>query len=282
MTPSLVSVHGGHSGEFCNHAQDTLAEIVRAYLERGFAWVGLTEHMPPVSAKYLYPEERDAGLDPQSLRSRFGRYITEARRLQEVYRDRMAILVGFETEAYTGSLAHIEDLIAEFRPDYIVGSVHHVNDIPFDYSAGVYQKAVAASGGIQGLYCTYFDIQYDLIQRLHPSVVAHFDLIRLFDPDYPTHLRLPEVRERISRNLALIQKLDLMLDFNVSALRKGAEEPYLSRDILAEARSLGIAVVPADDSHGVDSVGACLTDGIALLQEMGFDTRWPRPKPCHP
>ena len=61
--PFPVSVHGGHSGQFCNHAADTLEAIVQAYIAHGYPWVGITEHMPPVSDDYLYPEEIAAGLD---------------------------------------------------------------------------------------------------------------------------------------------------------------------------------------------------------------------------
>ena len=32
----LVSVHGGHSVEFCSHARDRLSEIVARYAELGF------------------------------------------------------------------------------------------------------------------------------------------------------------------------------------------------------------------------------------------------------
>ncbi len=31
-----VSIHGGHSGEFCSHAQDSLEEMVQEYIRQGF------------------------------------------------------------------------------------------------------------------------------------------------------------------------------------------------------------------------------------------------------
>ena len=42
-----VSVHGGHSKEFGDANDSTLEEIVRAYIDKGFKWVGITEHIPP-------------------------------------------------------------------------------------------------------------------------------------------------------------------------------------------------------------------------------------------
>ena len=78
-----------------------------------------------------------------------------------------------------------------------------------------------------------------MIQLLKPSVVGHFDLIRIFDPDYKARLLQPEIMARIKRNLELIKELDLIMDFNLRSLLKGADEPYISRVILEMAREMG-------------------------------------------
>ena len=276
--PDLVSIHGGHSGQFCNHASDTLEQVIQAYIDKGFAWVGITEHMPPPSDRFLYPEERQAGLDAHAMQARFARYMEEVRRLKARYADRLEIFIGFETEACSGAMELTRVLRDKYRPDYVLGGVHHVADIPFDYSREAYGQAVAASGGIEALYCRYFDLQHDLIQALRPDVVAHFDLIRLFDDDYTRRLLAPDVMQRIQRNLELVARLGLILDYNVAALRKGAPEPYLSEPILERARDMGIAVVPSDDSHGAGMAGAYVPEGIAILRDKGFDLNWRKPR----
>ncbi len=277
MIPQRVSIHGGHSGQFCSHAQNTLEEVIQAYIDKQFAWVGITEHMPPNDVQFLYPEERQAGLDLEAVQDRFARYMAEGRRLQQKYADQLEIFIGFETETYSGSLAFAHNQIERFEPDYVVGGVHHVDNIPFDYSQAEYARAVNQAGDMESLFCRYFDVQYEMIQTLQPKVVAHFDLIRLFDPDYLAHLKLPAVQARVTRNLQRIRQLNLILDFNVAALRKGASEPYVSRPILEEAIKLGVAVVPGDDSHGVDMVGACIDEGIVLLNQFDIATAWTKP-----
>ncbi len=277
MTPDLVSVHGGHSGQFCNHARDTLEGIVQTYIDQGFAWVGLTEHMPPLDDAYLYPEERQAGLNAARLQARFGTYMAEARRLQTRYRGRIDILVAFEAEGYAGCREQVPRLVQSYQPDYIVCGVHHVEGVAFDYSAAEYGRAALRAGGIEALYLRYFDRQYELIEALRPQVVAHFDLIRLYDPDYAKRLGRPAVQARVRRNLNLIRDLNCILDFNVAALRKGASEPYVAPTILNQARALGIDLVPGDDSHSIDTVGKGIPEGIAVLQAAGVDTRWRRP-----
>lgn len=277
MNPSYVSVHGGHSGQFCIHARDRLEDIVKTYISHGFYWVGLTEHMPPVSSELRYPDEKEAGLSSDFLFHQFSKYMKEARRLQKKYADQITLYIGMETETCLGSQLFIKQLIRQFQPDYIVGSVHHVNDLCIDFSKSHYTRAAEASGGIDDLYLNYFDTQYEMIQGLEPSVVGHFDLVRLYDPDYKQRLKKTGIWEKILRNLELIREKDLILDFNLRALYKGADEPYISADILKQARTLGIKVAPGDDSHGIDNIGLNMDRGIQILKNHGFDIPWPVP-----
>ncbi|MBF0469662.1 MAG: histidinol-phosphatase, partial [Desulfamplus sp.] len=251
----LVSIHGGHSGQFCNHARDTLEEIIQSYIELEFEWVGVTEHVYPLSNEFRYPDEVAAGLDYTDLASGFSEYIRTCRELQKKYQDKITIFTAFETETCSGYKEFIPSVTRRFRPDYIVGSVHHVDDICIDYSKEGYDLAAKSLGGVDQLYCRYFDIQYDMIKTIEPAVVGHFDLVRIFDEDYPQRLLKPEIWHCITRNLALIRQKNIVMDFNLRALMKGASEPYISAPILAEAKKMGIAVVPGDDSHGASDTG---------------------------
>ncbi|MBT8359214.1 MAG: histidinol-phosphatase HisJ [Deltaproteobacteria bacterium] len=275
--PHLVSIHGGHSGEFCCHANDTLDEIIKAYIQKGFSWVGITEHMPFSSDEFLYPEEKEAGLDVKGTYRRFADYIFKCRKLQKKYSSSIKIYVGFETELFSGFEPFIKKLIQNFQPDYIVGSLHHVNNMGFDYSKQQYDETARTIGGIEALYCEYFDQQYELIKALKPEVVGHFDLIRIFDPNYHIQLKKPDVQKRIERNLKLIKQFNLIIDYNLRSLYTGASEPYPSKPILLQALDLGIPVVPGDDSHSVGTVGRCVDEEIKILQKLGFDTRWKKP-----
>jgi histidinol-phosphatase (PHP family) len=278
----LVSVHGGHSGQFCNHASDTLEEIIQLYIEKQFSWVGITEHTPVIIEESLYyPDEKESSLTPRLILERFGDYMQECRRLQKKYQDTIHIFSAMEIETYTGYEQFVPYLISRFQPDYIVGSVHFVDDIGFDYSPSFYEKAVQTVGDIDELYCRYFDQQYEMIRILEPSVVGHFDLIRIFDREYKSRLLKPQILKKIERNLELIRKLDLIMDLNLRPMYKGAEEPYISRSILKLARDLDIAVIPGDDSHGLNTVGNYLNEGIKILSNLGFNTNWRKPELLH-
>jgi histidinol-phosphatase (PHP family) len=270
-------VHGGHSGQFCHHAKDNLEAIVNAYIDAGFAWAGLTEHMPPMDDAWRYPDEAASGLSATTLQQRFAAYFDECRRLRDKYRDRIELFCAFETETYPGSTAVVRELLRATQPDYIVGSVHHVGGIGIDYDRELYAQARAQAGGLAQLYCAYFDAQYAMLLELEPAVVGHFDLIRIFDQDYHNTLRHPEVWARIERNLDCIAHHDLILDFNVRGFDKTAEQ-YPSRPVLEAALARQISIVPGDDSHGVASVARNYDKGVALLAELGHNRQWRRPR----
>ena len=271
-----VSVHGGHSGQFCHHASDSLEAVIQAYIAQGFTWVGITEHMAPLSDAFRYPDEEADELDADFLLERFHHYFSECRKLGEKYRSDIEIFTAFETETYAGSEAYVRELVNELKPDYLVGSVHHVNGFCIDFNAAHFQNARASAGGMVELYCDYFDAQLGMLQALQPAVVGHFDLIRKFDTDYRQTLQNDAVLQRVERNLDFIAEKNLILDFNLRGFDKAVEQ-YPSTPVLESALAKGIAVVPGDDSHGVKSVGRNYERGIGILRELGADTHWRKP-----
>ena len=90
--------------------------------------MGITEPMASGARAIVPAEEAEAGLDLEGIRARFADYFATARGLQRDFADTMPILLAFEAESYAGYEAAVADFIAEHRPDYIVGSVHHVDD----------------------------------------------------------------------------------------------------------------------------------------------------------
>ena len=271
-----VSVHGGHSGQYCHHAKNSLEEVVQAYIAAGYSWAGITEHMPPLNDSMRYPDEAESNISTEHLQHQFLRYFAEVRNLQKKYADRIRLFAAFETETYHGSASYVHKLVKATKPDYIVGSVHHVGSIGIDVNRELYEEAKHKAGSTEHLYNQYFDLQYAMLQDLKPAVVGHFDLIRIFDDDYLDTLELPAVWSRIERNLGYIAEQGFILDFNLRGFDKAIEQ-YPSVAVLKLALQLGIAVVPGDDSHGISSVGRNYERGIDVLRSLGHNCQWPEP-----
>ncbi|KAG8734816.1 histidinolphosphatase [Ceratobasidium sp. 414] len=272
--------HHSHSGQFCKHAVGTLEEVVQAAIRGGFEVYGLTEHVPRYRSEDLYPEEVD--LDPADLARLFDRYVQEAQRLKVAYADQITLLVGLETDFITAyDLDQLEQLLARHagKIEYVVGSVHHCNGIPIDFDKPTLEKAVASfaesPGSIaydtptpsQASYLNaYFDAQLQLMERIHPEVVGHFDLCRLYTPD----LSLQDVWPRIERNVRYAIEYGAAFELNAAAFRKGWDSAYPGREIVELIKSLGGSFVLSDDSHGPAAVGLNYDRLAAYVEEMGI------------
>ncbi|KAJ1734532.1 hypothetical protein LPJ61_001018 [Coemansia biformis] len=262
-----------HSGQFCRHAKGTLEAVVTGAIARGLLVLGLTEHVPRSRAQDLYPEE--AGMTTDDLHAAFDAYVAEARRLRTKYGDQIAILIGAETEHITpDSLAEAKQLRVKHGLDYLVGSLHHVDEIPVDFSPETYDQIVQHCAGDRSeMYRRYFDSQLTMLQGLKPEVVGHFDLIRIFHPAIPgveDPLQTAEIRALALRNIDYAISYGAVFEINTRAWKKGLQDAYPQRDILAEILQRGGRVTIADDSHGAQDLCMHYDRLHAYLCDMGI------------
>jgi histidinol-phosphatase (PHP family) len=178
----------------------------------------------------------EAGNTISELLHRHKSYITEAQRLRAKYASQITLLIGFEGEwIRPSSAALIRELLLIPGTEFFIGSVHHVHTIPIDYDRGLYLKAREAAGGTdERLFEDYFDAQFEMLENARPTVVGHFDLIRLLcdNPNVDEEWgRWKGAWERVERNLRKVVEIDGLLEVNSSALRKGLREPYPGKKI---------------------------------------------------
>ncbi|KAK6203567.1 Polymerase/histidinol phosphatase-like protein [Scheffersomyces amazonensis] len=266
--------HHSHSGDYVSHAVDSLESIVQLASQKGFTIFCLTEHMPRLNSQFLYPEELAKSYSPIELNEDFHNYLKHAKKLKEEYNGNGALklLVGFEVEGIDD--AHIDLANSIIKNDsainMCVGSVHHVHSIPIDFDRETWVKArsFTKEGTTRALYRDYFQLQYKIITRIKPSVVGHFDLIRLFeDPeeiDVTTNKKIkdivlkddwPEVWTLIINNIQEINSYGGLIEVNSAAIRKGWKTPYPKKDIGTEILKLGGKFCLSDDSHGLKQIG---------------------------
>lgn len=164
-------------------------------------------------------------------------------------------------------------LRARFRLDYVVGSVHWVDDRPIDVSASLFAEAVAHAGSLSGLLVRYYRALAEMVDGLRPEVVGHFDLPRLFSQAHVSH-EDSTVRAARRDALAVVGQRGALLEVNTAGIRKGLGGPYPAAAVLAEGRDLRVAFTLSDDSHHVDHVGAGLDEARRHLMDAGVITVW--------
>ena len=105
--------------------------------------------------------------------------------------------------------------------------------IPIDYNSELWEKARDACGGTDELlFAKYFEEQYNLLTRIKPLVVGHFDVIRLWAPDKMVKLsQWPSVWKKILQNIDTVNQYGGLFEFNSAAFRKGFDEAYPTSEI---------------------------------------------------
>lgn len=266
----MVSLHGGHSGEFCEHAGGTLREVLEAAAGAGFACYGISEHAPRYERQHLYASELRKGYTLERLERDFDAYAEACRRLQREFDGRLRVLRGFETEVVPAD--SYVDLMRSLRErhafDYMVGSVHHVAGIPIDESPERCREAVEACGGFERFAVRYYDHVTEMIGSLRPEVVAHLDLFKLHAPPDADACAEPVLRAA-ARALDAAKEQGCVLDLNTAGWRKGLTEPYPGPALVRLAAAKGVPFCFGDDSHGPSQVGYGLERARAYLLANG-------------
>ncbi len=265
-----ISMHGGHSTESSAHGRSPLRAILDRAVALGLVTYGVSQHAPVSDARFLYDDERAAGLDLAGRTAQFEAYAAASAVAVRDYADRLEVLRGFEAEVVPRAtyVAEAQHLRQRFHFDYVVGSVHWVNDNPIDVSPELFRQAVDQAGGLTALLVRYYRTVIEMVETLRPEVVGHFDLPRLFSGHEPAH-REPPVLVARDEALAAVAASGALLEVNTAAYRKGLGGPYPAPDVIARADALGVRFTLSDDSHHVDDVGAGLEAARACLLSEG-------------
>lgn len=287
--------HHSHSGDYIAHGVDPLEDVTNRAIEMKFHTYCMTEHMPRINPKYLYPEEHldraDDTAAVEKLHSDFGKFLDHAQKIKcRENSTGTRFLIGVEIEGCDQE--HIEygkKLLEEKRGvvQFSVGSIHHVDGIPIDFDQDAWNRALAASqNNLKKMLLSYFDLQYCMLLKLQPLVVGHFDLYKLYLPknlkvDLETgycvengtsisNLSLikqwKQVKDAVIRNLKYIESYGGAVEINTSALRKKLPEPYPGKDIgLLVKEYAGGRFVLSDDAHAVFQVGVCYDKALKYI-----------------
>ncbi len=269
--PWAVSLHGGHSSDYCDHGDSTLREMLDAAVAVGYHTFGVAEHAPRAGARFLYDEEIERGWDVAKIQGDFEAYAVATQSLAEEYAGRLNVLRGFEAEVVpTDRYADLMlELRERYRFDYMVGSVHWVDDRSIDYTLRLFDEVVAVFPSLEALAVRYYERVAEMVRALRPEVVGHIDVIRKYARHHGP-VDTPAIRDAADGALEAIRDAGAIIDVNTSAYRCGFDTPYPAPWLLERAvRHFGIGVCFGDDSHNVAQVGVGILEARAYLLEHG-------------
>jgi histidinol-phosphatase (PHP family) len=252
--PVATALADYHLHSTFSDGEGTVDELAARALELGLSEIGLCDHLVP------------ARLDLEGYgvgRDRLAEYVAAARAAASRHAG-LRILVGLEVDYTPDTANEMVDALAGVEIDYAVGSLHVVDDFPFDSSACRDDERWADT---DGLYRRYFELVAAAAEWGHFDIVGHLDLPKKFG-------RRPSADVSAKRGLALdaIADAGLAVELNTGGLSDEVGEIYPGTGVLAEAHARGIPIVFGSDAHRPDEVGRHFDRAVQAAREAGFTT----------
>ena len=194
----------------------------------------------------------------------FDHYFAEIKEMQAKYGSKVMIKKGLEFGAQTHTIPQYKRVIKNHPMDFVILSVHQVNDKGF--WNGEYQRGKTKSECVHD----YYQEMLDLINMYDDySVLGHFDLIRRY-VEAPEPV-LADSYDIIADILKTVIKKDKGIELNTSHIRYGLHDWMPARDVLELYHDLGGRIITiGSDSHKKDHLGFYIREGQELLKEIGF------------
>lgn len=191
-------------------------------------------------------------------------YVSKIRELQSKYGTQINIKTGLEFGIQMHTIPQFEALFAKYPFDFIILSVHQVEDKEFwtqDFQKGRSQKEYNLR---------YYEEMLNLVKVYkNYSVLGHIDLITRYDSCgiYP----FKEVEPIISEILKNVIEDGKGIEINTSYHRYGLQDTTPSTDILKLYKKMGGEIITiGSDSHQPEHLGAYVDEAKQVLKNLGF------------
>ncbi len=234
----------------CNHATGTMEEYIQKAIELGIDVFGFSEHAPMKNFEDGYR----LVIEKKSF------YENGVKELQEKYSNQIKILLGYEVDFIDGDF--VLDEILNSKVDYLIGSVHYINEWGFDNPEFIkeYERR-----DINQIWQDYFQAVTLMAKSGKFDIVGHLDLIKVFK-----YLPTTDIRLIAKEALHTIKQSQMVIEINTAGYRKPIKEQYPSKQLLQMAYEIGIPITFSSDAHSVEQVGFEYQKAVNLAKEIGY------------
>ena len=258
--------------EFSDDSDYAMENVVKDAITMGLDEICFTDHVDyGVKKDWDEPGEmmyrKGGASEPEKIplvNVNYPIYYETFKEMRAQYDDKINLKLGLEFGMQAHTIEKYEKLFERFPFDFIILSVHEVEDKEFwtqDFQHGRTQQEYNER---------YYEELLYLVQNYHNySVLGHMDMITRYDNAgvYPFE-KLKPILTKILRTVIADGK---GIEINTSSHRYGLSDLTPSRDILKLYQELGGSILTiGSDSHKPEHLGAFLDETKKELKKLGF------------
>jgi histidinol-phosphatase (PHP family) len=240
----------------CKHAEGNPIEYLKEAYKKKLKVIGFSDHSPvPV------------GFDPIG-RMEMHEFDKYRKLIKEVEANpyNIEVLFGIEIDWVPDRSNEIYDFIHRENFDYVIGSVHHVDGLPIDYSE---QMDIWKNNGVDYTWNSYIDSIHSMVSsNFKFDIIGHLDLPKKFGC-FPKDKKY--FMDKLAEIFTIVAKKNIFVEISTAGLRKEVNEIYPSLEILKLAKKHNVKITFSSDSHSPNEVGYCFDVAKKWALKAGYN-----------
>ena len=250
-------MHLRDAGGRIDHAVPAVERFVETATRRGVDEIGFTEHV------YYFRQTRHVWDLPYQTERCVYDLDAYCDAVLEAKRRGVPVKLGLEVDYVGGRQERLDELLAPYPWDYLLGSVHWLDGLAVDQEPGVWGRLP-----VEQVWRRYFACLAELARSGAVDALAHVDLAKIFGlrPEPQTTAALHE------QAAEAIAGAGVCVEVSTAGLRKPVGELYPDPGLLRACAHRGVPITLASDAHEPQTVGLDLERAVELARAAGCQT----------
>ena len=239
----------------CNHAVGDVLAYAQHAVDCGLREIGMSDHSP-------MPNGFDAAW--RMAWAELPDYLQEIEDAKQHMQGQLTIRVGLEADFHPGTEKEVATMIETHDWDYVMGSVHYIDDWGFDNPDEV---ARWDAMDVADAYIAYFELVAASAATGMFDVIGHPDLIKKFGHRVQGWHAGVDAAESLM--LDAVADTGVALEISSAGLRKPVAEIYPHERIVEKAVARGVPFAFGSDAHAPTEVGYGMDACLDVLTHYG-------------
>lgn len=237
----------------CHHATGEPEEFIDAALAAGLTEFGISDHAPQT------PEPFD---DWRMSESDLPAYFQWIERATAHASGRIPVRAGLECDWLDGCENWINKLAARHEWDFLIGSVHYLDDWDFDNPKWLGRWA---ESDVESVWNHYWKTYAKMADSGLFDILGHPDLVKKF-----AHVPAGDLDRFYETAIDAIAASGSVIELNTAGWHKPCAEAYPAARFLELANAAGIGLVISSDAHAPHEVARDFTKAIEFAKAAGY------------
>jgi histidinol-phosphatase (PHP family) len=203
------------------------------------------------------------------------KYVEDIQRAREIYdRLNLDLFCGLEIDYYPGVEKEVERLRARFPFDFMIGSVHCLDDVAISDKSQA--PAYFAARSVDQMADDYFGLLLMAARCRSFDCLGHLDYYVRFGWKYYGDLMDKIEIERFDNVFSTLKKSGVGIEINTSPFKTGGNTFHPSSDVIDRAINCGVSITSVgSDCHRPADLGKGVAEAYDFLSRRDMEPVFP-------